>query len=182
MDTTWTMRNTHLVPSPGAARIRLADILNVAFARGLLSDQTLSHRLGVVFGQRLIDPSGVVGDLQPRNQRPRWRWPSPAATVIARRRAIAAQVRPESAPFLLALDWITGDRDLVIGRGPRCDIALVNDSVSRQHAKLTFRDGTWIIQDLASTNGTIVNGKDIGRSQLHPGDSVRLGDQLLVID
>ncbi len=176
------MRNTRLVRGAGAARIRLAGILNAAFARGLLSDQTLSHRLGVVFGQALIDPYGVVGDLEPRTRGARWRWPSPAATVIAGRRAIAPQDRPESAPFILALDWVTGDRELVIGRGARCDIALVNDSVSRQHAKLVFRDGTWILQDLGSTNGTVVNGKGIGRSQLHPGDRVRLGDQLLVID
>ena len=182
MDMTRAMRNTRLVPSPGAVRIRLADILNGAFARGLLSEQTLTHRLGVVFGQRLIDPSGVVGDLQPRTHRHRWPWSSPAATVIARRRAITPQRDAEAAPLVLALDWVTGEGELVIGRGSRCDIALTNDSVSRQHAKLIFRDGTWIIQDLGSTNGTIVNDGDIGRSQLHPGDRVRLGDQLMVID
>ena len=175
------MRNTRLVSSPGAARIRLAGILNAAFARGLLSEQTLTHRLGVVFGQRLIDPSGVVGDLQPRVQRPRWPWSSPAATVIARRLAITPR-DAAAVPLVLALDWTTGEGELVIGRGSRCDIALTNDSVSREHAKLIFRDGTWIIQDLGSTNGTIVNDEDIGRSQLHPGDRVRLGDQLLVID
>jgi hypothetical protein len=169
------------VPSPGAVRIRLADILNAAFARGLLSELTLTHRLDVVFGQRLIDPSGV-GDLQPRTRRHRRPWSSAAATVIARRRVISPQRDVEAAPLILALDRITDERELMIGRGSRCDISLTNDSVSCQHAKLIFRDGTWIIQDLGSTNGTIVNDQDIGRSQLHPGDRIRLGDQLLVID
>jgi pSer/pThr/pTyr-binding forkhead associated (FHA) protein len=72
--------------------------------------------------------------------------------------------------------------DLVVGRGPGCAVALSDDSVSRRHARLVFRDGAWIIQDLGSTNGTIVNGERVGRCRLELGDRVRLGDQLLEID
>jgi pilus assembly protein CpaF len=83
---------------------------------------------------------------------------------------------------VLALDW-TGERDaLVIGRDEACDIALRESTVSRRHARLLFRDGTWIIQDLDSTNGTAVNGRDVGRSQLRRGDHLRLGLQALDID
>jgi NAD(P)-dependent dehydrogenase (short-subunit alcohol dehydrogenase family) len=49
-------------------------------------------------------------------------------------------------------------------------------------AALPFRDGSWIIQDLGSTNGTIVNGEHVGRCQLQPGDRLQLGDLLLDID
>jgi pSer/pThr/pTyr-binding forkhead associated (FHA) protein len=54
--------------------------------------------------------------------------------------------------------------------------------VSRRRARLVFRDGTWIIQDLDSTNGTAVNGGCVGRCQLRPGDHLRLGLQAIDID
>jgi hypothetical protein len=177
------MRNTGLVLSPGATRDRLAGVLGTAFVRGLVSEQTLTHRLGVLFGQRLVDPHGVIGDLSMRTHRRRWRWPPLAATVVAAcRRVVAPLDRAGVAPLVLALNWTRGEGDLVIGRGLGCDIALSNDSVSRQHARLVFRDGAWIIQDLGSTNGTIVNGELVGRCQLQPGDRLLLGDQPLDVD
>jgi pilus assembly protein CpaF len=54
--------------------------------------------------------------------------------------------------------------------------------VSRRHARLVFRDGSWVIQDLRSCNGTEVNGLVVGRCELRPGDHVVLGDEHLVID
>jgi hypothetical protein len=52
--------------SLGRSRQRLAGVLNSAFAEGLLSEQTHSYRLGLLFGPRLIDPHrdhgfGVAG-------------------------------------------------------------------------------------------------------------------------
>jgi pSer/pThr/pTyr-binding forkhead associated (FHA) protein len=54
--------------------------------------------------------------------------------------------------------------------------------VSRRHARLVFRDGNWIVQDLQSTNGTSLNGTPIGRSELRPGDELQIGAQRLQID
>jgi len=177
------MRNTGLVLNPGATRDRLAGILGAAFVRGLVSEQTLTHRLGVLFGQRLVDPQGVIGDLSIRTQRRHWRWPPLAATVVAAcRRMIPPRENGGIAPLVLALDWVRGEGDLVVGRGLGCDIALSNNSVSRKHARLVFRDGAWIIQDLGSTNGTIVNGELVGRCQLQPGDRLLLGDQPVDVD
>jgi pSer/pThr/pTyr-binding forkhead associated (FHA) protein len=89
----------------------------------------------------------------------------------------------DTPPLVLALDWATAhEDDLLLGRSTECDIQLAHDSVSRRHARLVFRDGTWVIQDLESTNGTIVNGERVGRCQLHPGDRVWLGEQALDID
>ena len=45
-----------------------------------------------------------------------------------------------------------------------------------------FRDGRWILQDLASTNGTTVNGLRVGRCELRPGDRVQLGNHQLLVD
>jgi len=86
------------------------------------------------------------------------------------------------APALLALDWFGGPQALVLGRSSRCDVVLADLSVSRRHARLWFRDGKWLLQDLASTNGTFVNGRLVGRCELRPGDLVVVGQVRLRID
>ena len=73
-------------------------------------------------------------------------------------------------------------RSLLVGRHPACDGVVANPSVSRRHAQLTFRDGVWVLQDLASTNGTSVNGERVGRTRLRVGDVISLGDQAIQID
>jgi pSer/pThr/pTyr-binding forkhead associated (FHA) protein len=83
---------------------------------------------------------------------------------------------------LLALDWAGGTRELLIGRHRSCDVVLSSDAVSRRHARIFFRDGGWILQDLESTNGTMVNGVRVGRCRLAPGDRIRLGTEELAID
>jgi hypothetical protein len=183
MDIGAAVRKTDSMLRPGAVRDRLAATLKAAFADGLLSEQTLAHRLNDLFEQRLVDPYGLVGDLSLRTARSRRRLPAVAKLAVpAHRRLIAAASETASAPLVLALDWAGGDEDLVIGRGPDCDVVLADRSVSREHARLVCRDGTWVVQDLASTNGTFVNEAPVGRCQLAPGDRLRLGDQTLDVD
>ena len=94
-------------------------------------------------------------------------------------------MRPDRSltePLLLALDWTPEQTELLIGRSSSCDIVLADRSVSRRHARLVFRDPTWVIYDLDSTNGTVVNGSHVGRCQLRAGDRVLLGEQVVDID
>jgi pSer/pThr/pTyr-binding forkhead associated (FHA) protein len=70
----------------------------------------------------------------------------------------------------------------VLGRDPRCDVVLGDLGVSRRHVRLRFRDGSWVLQDLDSTNGTTVNGTVVGRCELRPGDCLVLGSTQLWID
>ena len=49
--------------------------------------------------------------------------------------------------------------EISIGRGPENDLVLPDDNVSTRHAKLTVRDGKFIIVDSGSTNGVYVNGR-----------------------
>ncbi|HTO95690.1 MAG TPA: FHA domain-containing protein, partial [Myxococcales bacterium] len=56
--------------------------------------------------------------------------------------------------------------ELVIGRSSDLDLVLVEDLVSRKHAKLTLEGGGITIADLGSTNGTFVNGEKVRRRQL----------------
>ena len=185
MDIGASVRKTGQMLEPGRARERLANILNSAFAEGLLSEQTHSYRLGLVFGPRLIEPRGVVGDLTFRAHRQPLGLASLASAVAALRGGLARVIDPshsQPAPLLLALDWSCAQNELLIGRGPGCDVALGDETVSRQHARLVFRDGGWTVQDLASKNGVTVNGVRVGRCQLKPGDRLGLGLQLVDID
>lgn len=70
---------------------------------------------------------------------------------------------------------IDKNEKLVIGRERSCDLCIDSTFVSLRHAILSFTDGTWTIEDCASTNGTYVNGRAIGtgkRAVLNPGDYV----------
>jgi hypothetical protein len=169
--------------SPGASRQRLERALNSAYAEGVLSENTLVHRLELLFRGPLVDPARLVGDL-PERKRQRL-----VAPVFGRMREAVRDLRSQrvtskrSSSVLLALDWNGGQEELVIGRHPHCDVVLPGPAVSPRHARLRFRDGTWILEDLESTNGTVVNGAPlVGRCRLEPGDRLLIGDERLLVD
>lgn len=63
-----------------------------------------------------------------------------------------------------------------IGRDVGNDITLQDEAASARHARLDAADGEWWIEDLGSTNGTLVNGVRIARRErLRPGDEVAVG-------
>ena len=71
------------------------------------------------------------------------------------------------------------DREVVIGRSSDLDMVLVEDMVSRKHAKIAVSQGKITIQDLGSTNGTFVNGEKIKQARLKEGDRILIGTSIL---
>jgi hypothetical protein len=71
------------------------------------------------------------------------------------------------------------ETQVIIGRGGELDIVLVEDMVSRKHAKINTTEGKIVIEDLGSTNGTFVNGEKIKRARLKEGDRVLIGTSIL---
>ncbi|PKK91538.1 MAG: hypothetical protein CVV64_07225 [Candidatus Wallbacteria bacterium HGW-Wallbacteria-1] len=67
---------------------------------------------------------------------------------------------------------------LTIGRTPENDVAVSFDKVaSRRHAQVEFRDGEYLVSDLGSRNGTLLNGKKVeGEVHLNNGDVITIGD------
>ncbi|WP_269618389.1 FHA domain-containing protein [Zhongshania sp. BJYM1] len=64
-----------------------------------------------------------------------------------------------------------------IGRDASNDIAIQKDLLSRRHAKLSFVDNEWLIEDLNSTNGTSVNNRQINRpTKVKAGDVIKFGE------
>jgi len=63
----------------------------------------------------------------------------------------------------------------VIGREPSSDLCIDAASVSKQHATVTTTGNDQILQDLGSTNGTLVNGVRVTRHILQHGDVIEIG-------
>lgn len=51
--------------------------------------------------------------------------------------------------------------EITLGRDPQCDIFLDNETVSAQHARLSYHHGQWWLEDLNSRNGTTLNGDEV---------------------
>jgi hypothetical protein len=73
------------------------------------------------------------------------------------------------------LTWSLDRQTLTIGRSPECDIVLEDRQVSRVHSRITWHDDHYEIEDLASKNGTHLNGQDVtGPQTLHDGDEIQI--------
>lgn len=181
IDTRDLRRENCSVARPGAFRRQLARTLNAAYAGGLLSENTFEHRVDQVLSARLIDPLRMIGDLNDRASI----GTRTTELLRAAARLIGFPIDADPAacrPVLLALDWNGGAQELLLGRSRSCDLTFSNLNVSRRHARLVFRDGSWILRDLESTNGTFVNGVRVYRCELLPGDLLTLGDEALRVD
>ena len=71
--------------------------------------------------------------------------------------------------------------EIVVGRSSELDMVLVEDMVSRRHARIECNDDHILIEDLGSTNGTFVNGEKIKRATLKEGDRVLIGTSILKV-
>jgi pSer/pThr/pTyr-binding forkhead associated (FHA) protein len=67
----------------------------------------------------------------------------------------------------------------VIGRNRDAAVPLTDPLVSREHAAIVFRDDTFILKDLDSTNGTYMRGTSIKRRKLSHGDKFHVGNTVL---
>jgi len=78
------------------------------------------------------------------------------------------------------LDQFLFDQPLVtIGRRGESDISIKDPAVSGAHAQITFVDGSYMINDLGSTNGVYVGGRRVEQQSLKNNDLVTIGEHLL---
>lgn len=69
-----------------------------------------------------------------------------------------------------------GSTPILIGRAPECTLVLDDDYASNRHARVFQREDEWMVEDLGSTNGTLVSGRRIeGAVPFRPGAQVRIG-------
>lgn len=72
------------------------------------------------------------------------------------------------------------DDTVVIGRSRSCELRLSDADTSRRHAKIVCSGGRAVLHDLASTNGTRVNGSRIEQHVLESGDRIEVGSNSIV--
>jgi len=77
---------------------------------------------------------------------------------------------------------LTKEKDVVVGRDGSCPISIPLESLSKEHVKIEYKLGTFILSDLQSTNGVLVNGRVVRRSSLRSGDVIQLGEAVLRLD
>jgi pSer/pThr/pTyr-binding forkhead associated (FHA) protein len=69
-----------------------------------------------------------------------------------------------------------------IGRDPSCQIRLTDTYISQQHARISERNGSWVVEDLGSTNGTYLNQRKVtSPAAISPGDRIRVGNTVLEV-
>lgn len=107
-------------------------------------------------------------------------------------KTMALRREPPSFAWLVVVDGIHAGRPFelssdstLVGRDPTCNIMLDDAAVSRQHIKIRATEGedkkkVFVIHDLATENGTLVNDEEIFKCELKDGDVILIGQTRLV--
>lgn len=72
------------------------------------------------------------------------------------------------------------EEEIIVGRNPTTNITLLDEGISREHALILFDEDVpgYVVEDLASTNGTKLNGKRVRSAPLAEGDKIQIGQTL----
>jgi pSer/pThr/pTyr-binding forkhead associated (FHA) protein len=73
--------------------------------------------------------------------------------------------------------------EITLGRDPICDVAILDETASARHARVSYHHGQWWVEDLGSTNGTRLNQLPVSfPTVLTSGDEIRCGNVPLVVN
>ncbi len=73
--------------------------------------------------------------------------------------------------------YVLDSDETLIGRDATSQIRLTDETISREHAFISYdeAEGSWVVEDLQSSNGTKLNGKRVRSASLSHGDLVQVG-------
>lgn len=101
------------------------------------------------------------------------------AAVMAATPIQVGQLTILEPPPLAGLTWALGN-EITLGRAETCGVHLDDTYVSSVHARIFNRNGTFMVEDLDSRNGSVLNGAPLtATTALEPGDRVQLGATIL---
>jgi hypothetical protein len=100
------------------------------------------------------------------------------ATELGRLIVLASPTGEPAVGSVFALDAVT-----TIGRDVNNAIVIEDPFASSEHCALTFRGRSWYVEDLASTNGTFLNGSQVdGTAPMSYGDEIQVGEVRLRLE
>jgi pSer/pThr/pTyr-binding forkhead associated (FHA) protein len=100
------------------------------------------------------------------------------ATELGRLIVLASPSGEPAVGSVFALDAVT-----TIGRDVNNAIVIEDPFASSEHCALTFRGRSWFVEDLASTNGTFLNGSQVdGTAPMSYGDEIQVGEVRLRLE
>jgi hypothetical protein len=162
-------------PLRASDRLRAGTIatLRRGYLTGRLSTDTFEVRVAAAHAaRRRRTLRALVADLQLRARA------LDAAQILLDRVALPPRAAPLQATILLTR---TALGEVTVGRASSATLTFGSAAVSRHHARFERLAGQWYVIDLASTNGTFVDGVRVQRAPVAAGAEVRLGDAYLLI-
>ena len=128
-----------------------------------------------VFGTRVTRRTRGGGS----SKRPRSTPAAPAARRDRPARTTPSRLVVTQGP-LSGTTLPLGPSAVLVGRAPSCTLVLDDDYASGRHARFFPQDGSWFVEDLGSTNGTLVAEQPIdGPVNLTAGTQVRIGQTVI---
>ncbi len=73
-----------------------------------------------------------------------------------------------------AIYFTLGEQQVVIGRSEDADISIIDDEISRYHTAIILWDGDYVVKDLKTSNGTLLNGENVDVAVLKNGAIIRI--------
>jgi hypothetical protein len=132
---------------------------------------------------RMAPPEGQADDEAPAEQSGRTMVYS---TSARHSQPLEERARSRAQTVLIVLGgkrMVVGPAGATLGRSRNCDIVVDDPNVSREHAEVRPRGGSWVLRDLGSTNGSSINGRRIdGAEVLKPGDEIELGTSTMTFE
>jgi small-conductance mechanosensitive channel len=77
---------------------------------------------------------------------------------------------------------LVGAEPATVGRSRTCALALSDPNASKEHLRIAWEGGAWVMTDLASSKGTRVNGRPAERAELKPFDRIAVGDTVMIFE
>jgi len=138
---------------------------------------------------RSVHPENAEDDHQPAPER-RAQESSGRTMVYSTAGRVAEPLEERARSRQRTALLVTGGRRLVvgaggatIGRSRQCDVMLDDPNLSRAHAEIRPRGGSWVVTDLGSTNGSRLNGRRLEATEvLKPGDELEFGATQLTFE
>ncbi|MFB9837785.1 FHA domain-containing protein [Actinoallomurus acaciae] len=163
-----------------ADRDRVLRELRDRVADGRLSHETFEQRVESALRARShAELTALVSDLPPASRLVRGLAGAVTSLSSMTARLEAAWRAPRLPRFALPPhDWSR----LLIGRAPGCQFVVTDLSVSRVHAELRRAGDNWLLADLGSMNGTLVNGyRIVAPTRVRPGDEIAFGKTRFIL-